>query len=445
MDDKSARIAALKARIAKRKEVAQQIEKVDVKELKRKEEEKKEKLKEFMNISKDEQVRKKKTKTLNFNIQQINEKEEQAKRNMFKRELMTKGIIEGNEKPIDKEISQENEYVEWWDKKYINSNEYPMLSQEDIDKILHSNEETIKCSDKSDVMINMSEITLKIQHPKIEEREVSQVKIKTILTKEEAKKARKVSRQERFQKERDEIAIGIREKPKDKVTLKNMANVYKEEMVINPTEVERKVRAEMEQRQQEHERRNQERKLSKEERKKKNKDKLKQDMMNNGIVMNVYKIKTLGKNIGRIVKNAREWVLTGLLLITPNNILLIVEGGMKGIKKFDGLCKRRMKWDENAFLQMIKMEEDAPEDDDNNSSSDDDNSDDNDEENGTTTQNDNDYRNKDYCKLIWQGKEDKLSFKTFSVEEYKLEQSAIDLLKLKQLEHLWKLSSEINF
>lgn len=178
------------------------------------------------------------------------------------------------------------------------------------------------------------------------------------LTERERKKIRRQRRKEQQQELQDKIRLGLIEPPDPKMKISNMMRVLGEEAVANPSLVERKARAQMAERQQDHEMRNLARKLTPAERREKNIAKLQKDRVDaeaSGIGVAVFRIS--GELVDprqrfKIDMNARQLYLTGVCLIVehgsradtaPVNMVLI-EGGRKAIKKFKRLLLKRIAW-----------------------------------------------------------------------------------------------------
>ena len=86
-----------------------------------------------------------------------------------------------------------------------------------------------------------------------------------MLTKKERKRLRRQRRAEREKEKQDLVRLGLQEAPKAKVKISNLMRVLGEEAVADPSAVEARVRAEMEERQRAHDMRNAARALTPEE------------------------------------------------------------------------------------------------------------------------------------------------------------------------------------
>ncbi|BFU22740.1 pre-mRNA processing factor 3 domain containing protein [Entamoeba histolytica HM-1:IMSS-B] len=388
MTDKLSKIAELKARLAKRKELAESV-KMNQEEKKAKGDSvSKERIDKFLANTPKVVPLKKKMRGLRFEQEIIEKREEERKSERMHYQLIQKGILKGNEK-IEKEgISQGTGQIEWWDKIYFNSDEitdYPHLEMKEIESILNG----------IDGVVKVSIIDNKIEHPaKQETIDTGAIQIKTILTPKEQKRLRKIQRKERFEEEREKIMMGVIEAPKVKLKISNMAKLYPEEIVTNPSGVEEMARKEMELRRQEHERENHERMKTPSEKKRIKKEKNDKIIESQGIFMVGFKFTSIDeKMINKCRHKSKELFMKGVILYTDYKGLIIVEGTQKSIIKFERMItKENQKIGENKFIKL------------------------------------------------WEGKRQRFSFNSLTSERYVEEKSVIEILQLKQLEFLWKIS-----
>lgn len=85
----------------------------------------------------------------------------------------------------------------------------------------------------------------------------------------------------------------------------------------------------------------------------------------------------------KVETNATQYQFTGLMLLSKENNIVIVEGGPKALRKFKRLMQIRIKWDED--VRNRKKEDD-------------------------------DKRPKNQCKLIWEGTRKTRFFSKFSTK-----------------------------
>jgi len=123
-----------------------------------------------------------------------------------------------------------------------------------------------------------------------------------------------------------------------------MHRVYGSEAMQDPTAIEKRVRKEMAERTERHHQRNQARKLTPTERSEKKRRKLIEDTKFSTSVA-VFKVLELNtRNRHKIDKAAQLNYLTGCCINGPTFILVVVEGGPKGLKRYKKLMLRRIKW-----------------------------------------------------------------------------------------------------
>ncbi|ELP93306.1 U4/U6 small nuclear ribonucleoprotein Prp3, putative [Entamoeba invadens IP1] len=394
MADKSARIAELKARLAKRKVLSETITTKIEKEAEKKVTKPNEALKAFLSGGGAIKPIKRKA-ALDFDIKSLAEKEEELKAARIKRQLIFKGVLKGDETSQIEGIAPFTGDIEWWDAPFISDKtstphtSYPEIDNSEIEKVLEG----------KDSKVLAAQINRSVEHPATSQIVTSgDIQVKTILTKQEMKKMRKLRREEEHEKERDEILMGLRQAPPDKLKFSNMAKIFPEEIVTNPSEVERRVKEAMDQRREKHEKDNNDRKLTKSERKKKEWEKMMKER-EEGLLLNVFKVdKTDGQKFTKLWQVAKELCVTGFAFMFNEKLLIVAEGSKKSIVKYEGFCTKRMKW-------VVE-----------------------DEDQGSK-----------YCNKIWEGKSDKSLFTRFACEKCEKEESVLDILRLKGLEFLWKL------
>ncbi|EDR27745.1 U4/U6 small nuclear ribonucleoprotein Prp3, putative [Entamoeba dispar SAW760] len=387
MTDKLSKIAELKARLAKRKELAESVKITQEEKKPKTDNVSKERVEKFLENTPKVVPLKKKMRGLKFDQEIIEKREEEKKSERIHYQLIQKGILKGNE-TIEKEgVSEPSGQIEWWDKIYFTSDQitdYPNLEMKEVESILNG----------VDGVVKVSVIDNKIEHPaKQEIIDSGAIQIKTILTPKEQKRLRKLQRKERFEEEREKIMMGVIAPPKVKLKLSNMAKLYPEEIVINPSGVEEMARKEMELRKQEHERQNHERMKTPAEKKKIKKEKNEKAIETQGIFMEGFKFKSIDeKMINKCRHKSKELFMKGVILYTDSKGLIIVEGTQKSLVKFEKMItKENQKIGENQYIKL------------------------------------------------WEGKRQSFSFNSLTSERYVEEKSVIEILQLKQLEFLWKI------
>lgn len=255
------------------------------------------------------------------------EQQEQAKLKL----LQEKGLLADEEKGEWAYKHEKPPSLEWWDSFYVNGHNYDLIDDE---KNIITDNET-------------SPITIYIQHPIFldapNDKHLPQDKA-LYLTKKEMKRKRKNERQERFKHQQERIRLGLDAPPPPKVKLSNLMNVLTNEMIKDPTAIERKVKKDIEHRYKQHMKANEERKLTKEQKYEKIHEKHQQDL-SLGYHRNVYRIDKLidKQHFFKVDVNAKELELNGICLVHDKMTLLVIEGGAKTLAKYDKVMNR-IKW-----------------------------------------------------------------------------------------------------
>jgi U4/U6 small nuclear ribonucleoprotein PRP3 len=258
------------------------------------------------------------------------------------------------------------------------SNRFKKLKGEDTNKSESSNGNEIRRTNgvpeiewwDEAVASDPSAITHLIEHPvplKGTTNMTKQVLPKVIMTPAEREKLRKLTRKAKVQEMQDKIRMGLIKAPAPRMQLKNMMRVLGDSAVAGPSSVEQTVRAQMEQRLQEHEKLIAAKKLTPENRREKNIAKWTRPLEQSSILkVSAYIIlrKIHNKIRFKINKNAEQLHLGGFLLKSKLRkeislagegetdqefypSLLVVEGSKKSVKRFDRLMLHRIRWDEN--------------------------------------------------------------------------------------------------
>ena len=222
--------------------------------------------------------------------------------------------------------------VEWWDMPFLPEKSYDSFSDEFLD--------------------NSPAITFYVQHP-IQipapgDKVVVQPKA-LFLTKKEQKKMRRQRRLAALQDKQDRVKMGLLPPDPPKVKLSNMMRVLTQDAIADPTKIEAQVRREMVAREKGHMKANAERKLTDEQRREKREGKMAEDE-SHGIHALCFKVKFLANpsHKFKVKKNAQDYALTGVTIHNPKFCLVVVEGGVKAIKKYKQLMLNRIDWTEEA-------------------------------------------------------------------------------------------------
>lgn len=289
--------------------------------------------------------------------------------------------------------------VEWWDKPYLRDNDYRNIDNED--RIVLDNE--------------VAPVSIYIQHPVLIPpiwENNSSGENKLYLTKKEMKRKRKNERQEKYKDLQDRIKLGLEPPPPPKVKLSNLMNVLTNEAIKDPTAIEMKVKAEVEERYKKHMQANEERKKSKKEIHEKIHEKNLKEL-SKGYFTTVYKIRLLAnpQHLFKIDINAKQLELMGICLKNPKFSLIIVEGGEKNLKFYKKLLTRRIKWTENV---APKAKEQNPE-----------------------QQNLEDLSH-NKCDIIWEGQINDFHFKKWSIMNTESDDEVFEVLDRFGVENYWR-------
>jgi len=185
--------------------------------------------------------------------------------------------------------------------------------------------------------------------------------------------------------------------------------------------VERRVRREVEARKNKHEQDNEARKLTKDEKHAKDSEKRAADVLKTGLHCCLFRIANLSNPSHRwkIRVNAQQLELTGIVILNPRTNIVVVEGGMKAIKKYKRLMLSRVDWHDNARNRLIARgnqeivgDQPEPEDLSNNT-----------------------------CELIWEGEAKTRNFKVWVGEREALNDAAARKWLGKGAENFWRLAA----
>ena len=269
-----------------------------------------------------------------------------AKMEELKRKIEEKARKAGLEEDLDvgdREVllRPEPPQVEWWDEDYLVSKSY-----DDVDR------GAIKLDGED------TKITLYIQHPvPIPPPSVTHPPPSrpVMLTEKEMKKKRRIERAEERKDRQGKQLLGLIPPDPPKIKLSNLMKILTSDAVKDPTAVERSVRREVDARKQKHEQDNEARKLTKEERHAKEAEKREADIARTGLRCCLFRIANLsnGKHLWKVKKEAQQLDLTGIVILNPRTNIVIVEGGLKAIKRYKRLMLERIKWTENARSSLI--------------------------------------------------------------------------------------------
>jgi len=249
-------------------------------------------------------------------------------------------------------------------------------------------------------------ITSHVDHPEVmrpDKLKPVNVPLPFYLTKAERRKKRRQIRKQKHETLTDEIRLGLREPPEPKLNLENIIRVLGSQAIQDPTSCEAKARASMLKRKMEHELHNEKRRLTGQQKREKKRLRLQEDTSKE-VHVALYRVSDLsdGKKRYKVDINASQYNLTGRCIRikgAPLN-LVVVEGGPRGISKYDRLMTKRIKWGDEL------MGNDAP-------------------------------NNADYCQKVWQGVTRKRSFQKFQMKLFNNAQKAREHLGECGAAHYW--------
>lgn len=179
---------------------------------------------------------------------------------------------------------------------------------------------------------------------------IKAVYLPVFLTKQERKKLRRQNRREAWKEEQEKIRLGLIPPPEPKLRIANMMRALGNEAVPDPTKIESHVREQMAKRQRAHEDANNARKLTAEQKREKKMRKNKEDT-SCGVLVSVYRIRELHSFQSKKYKvetNAKQLMMTGVVVLFRDCSVVVVEGGPKQQKKYRRLMMHRIKWDEDS-------------------------------------------------------------------------------------------------
>ena len=217
--------------------------------------------------------------------------------------------------------------IDWWDRPFINVDE-----------------ETGEWTPNYDTVNNEYENATLIPSPHFKVMEFP-----TIMSKEEQKRIKHITKLEKRNQERLMIKLNLKEKEPQKIKQSQMINFNQGAAVLNPTQVEMQVKAAKEYRIQKHEKQNAEAKLTPEQRREKEAAKRLKDFQDNNINITVFVIENLSSalNCDKMNRMAQKFFLKGGMfeIAQPPMAFVVIEGGPKGTKKYIKLIENRIKWE----------------------------------------------------------------------------------------------------
>ena len=267
-----------------------------------------------------------------------------AKMEELKRKIEERARKAGLEEDLDvgdREIllRPEPPQCEWWDEDYLANKSYDAEFKLDGDE---------------------TKITLYIQNPvPIPPPSTTHAPPArpVMMTAKEMAKARRLRRAEEQKDKRGKVLLGLMPPDPPKIKLANLMKVLTSEAVRDPTAVERRVRREIDIRKNKHEQDNEARKLTKEEKHAKDSEKRAADIAKTGIHCCLFRIANLSNPSHRfkVLKNAQQLELSGIVILHPRTNIVIVEGGLQAIKRYKRLMTVRIDWTDNGQNSIMRQ------------------------------------------------------------------------------------------
>ncbi|KAI1280673.1 U4/U6 small nuclear ribonucleoprotein Prp3 [Halotydeus destructor] len=246
--------------------------------------------------------------------------------------------------PKKREVDDEVPDVEWWDsfimkdEKYVNCTANKSKPEEKYDGITHLIEHPIQMKPPAEPS--------------------KPIPLPVFLTAAEKKKLRRQNRREAWKEKQENIRLGLEAPPEAKVKLTNMMRVLGSQAVQDPTKMEAHVREQMAKRQKAHEDANEARKLTVDQKRQKKVKKVKEDT-SLGVHVAVYRLLSLHNPAKKfkVEVNAKQLLMTGVIILYKNINVVVVEGGPKQQRKFKNLMLKRIKWSEDPATKESKDEQ----------------------------------------------------------------------------------------
>ena len=225
--------------------------------------------------------------------------------------------------------------IEWWDSFVLADNSYEASINSDKPP-----------EEKYEGITHLIEHPIQMKPPG-EPNKVMPLPV--FLTKKERKKLRRQNRREAWKEKQEKIRLGLEPPPEPKVKMSNMMRVLGEQAIKDPTKVEAQVREQMAKRQKAHEEANAARKLTVDQKRQKKMKKVKEDT-SLGVHVAVYRVLNLSNPAKKfkIEVNAKQLLMTGVIVLFKNVNVIVVEGGPSQQKKFKRLMLQRIKWSEET-------------------------------------------------------------------------------------------------
>ncbi|KAI6232820.1 hypothetical protein M3Y99_00983900 [Aphelenchoides fujianensis] len=242
--------------------------------------------------------------------------------------------------PSGAEVVDDLPAIEWWDRVLLGD-------AENYDALPPATEATHERF--RDTISDLIEHPVQFKAPDVA---LENVPLRVHLTKKEAKRLRRMNRQEIQREQAEKIRLGLERAPEPKVKLSNLMRVLGNDAIQDPTKMEAMVRNQVAERLRKHEDANADRKLTKKQRADKKALKIMEDT-SVYVYVAVYKVLSLANPQKRfkVLQNAKQLHMTGVIVGVEDMHVIVVEGGPKQQRFYKNLMLKRIHWSEELVGQ----------------------------------------------------------------------------------------------
>ena len=301
--------------------------------------------------------------------------------NINNKDLLTPNILEDK---TNSEIhyafinTNNNKFVpdyEPWDKELLEVilnndtnliNNYCTLSVEELNNIIVDKLENMDDNEKKNN--KLLELISYTQHPiplsnEAKDKE-DQTNLQFMLTKKEKKSLKKIYQEQKRKDIQEKIKLGLLKPKENKLKYSNMIQLFKNDSIINPSQVYQKVQNSYKEREQKMLEENAKNALTKEQKKLKFRSKIEKDQENGmyGYFFRVNKIYDIG-NYNRfnswIKIFCKKYRLSGFMIhfFKSKENFVYLEGGQKALNKIHNRIKNKLKIEENNLRKRNEKKE----------------------------------------------------------------------------------------
>jgi U4/U6 small nuclear ribonucleoprotein PRP3 len=192
--------------------------------------------------------------------------------------------------------------------------------------------------------------------------------------------------------------------------------VFGNEAIQDPSKIEKEVRKQMAKRALDHIKHNEMNKLTDEQRREKKRKKLEENTAGS-VQVAVFRVDDLShpQRKFKVDMNAQQLNLTGVAILNPQQSLVVVEGGPKGIKAYKKLMLRRIDWADTTAPAKAAS---------------------------SSSSSSLPSSGVNRCLLVWEGITAHKAFKQFRFRLCQDEKEAKDALAIHKVEHYWELAKQ---